>query len=40
VKKIGELIESILKDDLNYKITELREENIKEINERIKLGYN
>jgi len=39
-EKIGELIEIILKNDLNYKITELREENIKEINERIKLGYN
>jgi Kef-type K+ transport system membrane component KefB/voltage-gated potassium channel Kch len=39
-EKIGELIEIILKNDLNHKITELREENIKEINERIKLGYN
>jgi Kef-type K+ transport system membrane component KefB/voltage-gated potassium channel Kch len=39
-EKIGELIEIILKNDINHKITELREENIKEINERIKLGYN
>jgi monovalent cation:H+ antiporter-2, CPA2 family len=39
-EKIGELIKIILKNDLNQKITELREENIKEINERIKLGYN
>lgn len=39
-EKIGELIKIILKNDLNHKITELREQNIKEINERIKLGYN
>jgi len=38
-EKLGEIIENILKNDINHKITEIREINLKEIYERIKLGY-